>query len=147
MNHPVAADGDASANVLRTALRSTLVLLVVLAVIGVAVGALLAGTAGVWAAVIGVGMALVFSATTTVALLRTARSAPAVMGAWVMGTWLVKVFVVIVVLGVLRGYDFYSKPVLAAVLGLGVVGSALLDYRAVSTGRVPYVEPPSSPQV
>ncbi|MBU4335412.1 MAG: hypothetical protein KJ548_02470 [Actinobacteria bacterium] len=146
MNQP-AADGDASANVLRTALRSTLVLLVALAVVGVVVGALLAGTAGVWAAVIGVGMALVFSATTTVALLRTTRSTPAVMGAWVMGTWLVKVLLVIVVLAVLRGYDFYSRPVLAAVLALGVVGSALLDYRAVTTGRVPYVTPPSTPTV
>lgn len=147
MTRSAADDGDSSAQVLRTALRSTLVLLVVLAVVGVGVGALLAGGAGVWAAVIGVAMALVFSVTTTVALLATARSTPAVMGAWVMGTWLVKVIVVIVVLGVLRGYDFYSRPVLAAVLGLGVVGSALLDYRAVSTGRVPYVEPPSTPTV
>lgn len=135
------SEPDASAQVLRTALRSTLLLLVVLAVVGVAAGALLAGMPGVWAAVIGVAMALVFSATTTVVLLRTVTSPPAVMAAWVMGTWLVKVLLVVVVLGVLRGYDFYSRPVLAAVLGLGVVGSALLDYRAVTRGRVPYVEP------
>lgn len=141
------SEPDASAQVLRTALRSTLLLLVVLAVVGVAAGALLAGMPGVWAAVIGVAMALVFSATTTVALLRTVTSPPAVMAAWVMGTWLVKVLLVVVVLGVLRGYDFYSRPVLAAVLGLGVVGSALLDYRAVTRGRVPYVEPSSSDEM
>ena len=33
------------------------------------------------------------------------------------------------------------ETVLAAVLVVGVVGSAVLDYRAVSQGRVPYVEP------
>ncbi|WP_159809291.1 hypothetical protein [Cellulomonas citrea] len=141
------SEPDASAQVLRTALRSTLLLLVVLAVVGVAVGALVAGMPGVWAAGIGVAMALVFSATTTVALLRTVTSPPPVMAAWVMGTWLVKVLLVVVVLGVLRGYDFYSRPVLAAVLGLGVVGSALLDYRAVTRGRVPYVEPARDDEV
>ncbi|TQL01265.1 hypothetical protein [Cellulomonas sp. SLBN-39] len=133
--------GDATAAVLRRALRDTLVLLGALAVLGVGVGWFVAGLPGVWGALVAVGLALVFSATTVVAMLRTLHAAPATMAAVVMGTWLAKVLVVIVVLALIRDLDFYHRGVLAAVLALGVVGSALLDYRAVSGGRVPYVEP------
>jgi len=135
------AAGDPAAAVFRRALRDTALLLGVLAVVGIGVGALVAGVPGVWGAVIGVGLALVFSGTTVVAMLRTLRSSPTTMAAVVMGTWLAKVLVVVVVLALLRDQDFYSRGVLAAVLALGVVGSAVLDFRAVNGGRVPYVEP------
>ncbi|SFK52104.1 hypothetical protein [Cellulomonas sp. KH9] len=132
---------DPTAAVFRRALRDTGLLLGGLAVVGLGAGALLAGTPGVWGALIGVGLALVFSGTTVVAMLRTLHSPPATMAAVVMGTWLAKVLVVVVVLALLRDHDFYSRGVLAAVLALGVVGAAVLDFRAVQTGRVPYVEP------
>ncbi len=132
---------EATAAVFRRALRDTVVLLGGLTVVGVGAGALLAGTPGVWGALIGVGLALVFSGTTVVAMLRTLHSSPATMAAVVMGTWLAKVVVVVVVLALLRDQDFYHRGVLAAVLALGVVGAAVLDFRAVNGGRVPYVEP------
>lgn len=138
---PAAAGADPAAAVFRRALRDTGLLLGVLAVVGVGVGALVAGLPGVWGALIGVGLALVFSGTTVVAMLRTLHSPPHTMAAVVMGTWLAKVLVVVVVLALLRDLDFYSRGVLAGVLALGVVGSAVLDFRAVNGGRVPYVEP------
>lgn len=138
---PVPPVADPTAAVFRRALRDTGMLLGVLAVVGIGAGALLAGLPGVWGALIGVGLALVFSGTTVVAMLRTLHSAPTTMAAVVMGTWLAKVLVVVVVLALLRDHDFYSRGVLAAVLALGVVGSAVLDFRAVQNGRVPYVEP------
>lgn len=139
---PGAAAAPAPAEaVFRRALRDTMLLLVALTVLGVLVGVLVAGLPGVWGALIGVGLAAVFSGTTVVAMLRTTRATPQVMAGVVMGSWLAKVLVVIVALALLRGLDFYSAPVLAGVLALGAIGSALLDYRAVSTGRVPYVEP------
>jgi hypothetical protein len=127
--------------VFRRALRDVAVLLAVLLVVGLVVGGLVAGSAGVWGALLGWGLAAVFSTTTIVAMIRTARSTPAAMAGLVMGTWLAKVLVIIVVLAVLRPLDFYSKPILGAMLALAVIGSAVLDYRAVSMGRVPYVEP------
>jgi len=143
-SHPEDATApDPAADVFRRALRDTALLLGALTVLGVGVGALVAGLAGVWGALIGVGLALVFSGTTVVAMLRTLHSPPHVMAAVVMGTWLAKVLVVVVVLALLRDLDFYSRGVLAAVLALGVVGSAVLDFRAVNGGRVPYVEPGS----
>ncbi len=135
---PVAVGADA---VFRRALRDTLLFLGGLLVLAVAVGGLVARLPGVWGALIGWGLAVLFSTTTVVAMLRTGRSSPAGMAVVVMGTWLAKVLVVVVALALLRPLDFYSKPVLGAVLALGVLGSALLDYRAVTTGRVPYVEP------
>ncbi|GEA81676.1 hypothetical protein [Cellulomonas uda] len=139
------AHHDSSAEeVFRTSLRTVLWLLGALLVVGVGVGWLVAGAPGVWGALIGVGLALVFSGTTIVAMLRTAHSSAQTMAAVVMGTWLAKVLVVIVVLAVLRDQDFYSRGVLAVVLLAGVLGSAYLDYRAVSRARIPYVDPASS---
>jgi hypothetical protein len=140
-DQPAGRTQDAARAVFRRALRDTLVLLGVLAVVGVGVGALVAGLPGVWGALIAVGLALVFSGTTVVAMLRTLDASPNTMAAVVMGTWLAKVLVVIVVLALVRDLEFYSRGVLAGVLALGVIGSALLDLRAVNGGRVPYVEP------
>ncbi|MCL2464581.1 MAG: hypothetical protein FWF28_05885 [Micrococcales bacterium] len=136
-----ATPGSAADAVFRRALRDVAILLGALLVLGLVVGGLLAGAPGVWGALIGWGLAVVFSTTTIVAMIRTSRSSPAAMAGVVMGTWLAKVVVVVVVLAVLRPLSFYSAPVLGAVLAIAVIGSAVLDYRAVTTGRVPYVEP------
>lgn len=125
----------------RTALRDMLVLLAVLAALGIGVGFMVAGSPGVWGALIGVGLALVFSGTTVVSMLRTAGSAPTKTAAVVMGAWIGKVVVLIAVLTVLRDQDFYDRGVLAVVLFAGVIGSALLDLRAVRAAHIPYVAP------
>lgn len=141
-DEPAVTRHDSTAeDVFRTSLRTVLILLGALLVVGTAVGWFAAGVEGVWGALIGVGLALVFSGTTIVAMLRTTRSTPQTMALVVMGTWLGKVLVVVVVLAVLRGMDFYSPGVLAVTLMVGVLGSAYLDYRAVTRARLPYVEP------
>lgn len=136
-----AAAVDPTRAVFRTALRDMLLLLAALTVLGVGLGYLLAGMPGVWGALIGVGLALLFSGTTVVSMLLTARSPATTMAAVVMGAWLAKVVVLIAVLVVIRDQDFYHRGVLAAVLFAGVLGSAFLDLRAVRVGRVPYVTP------
>jgi hypothetical protein len=132
---------DAVASVFRTALRDMLVLLGVLTVLGIGLGYAFAGTPGVWGALIGIGLALLFSGTTIASMLLTSRAPATTMAAVVMGAWLAKVIVLIAVLVLIRDEDFYHRGVLAAVLFAGVIGSALLDYRAVRLGRVPYVSP------
>lgn len=145
---PVPHDGPAAtaapspvAAVFRVALRDMLLLLGVLTVLGLGLGALLAGRPGVWGALIGVALALVFSGTTIGSMLATARSAPTTFAAVVMGAWLAKVIVIIVVLALIQDRDFYHRGVLAVVLMAGVIGSAVLDLRAVNRGHVPYVDP------
>jgi hypothetical protein len=136
-----ARDHDPTRAVFRTALRDMLILLAVLLVLGVGLGYLLAGLPGVWGALIGVGLALLFSGTTVVSMLVTAHKPATTMAAVVMGAWLGKIVVLIAVLALLRDEDFYHRGVLAVVLFAGVIGSALLDLRAVKAGRVPYVTP------
>ncbi len=136
-----AARASSERAVLRTALRDTLLLVGALLVLGVAVGAIVSGTAGVWGALVGAALAAFFCATTIWSMMRSVGSGPAAMAGLVMGTWIAKVIVLVVVLALLRGADFYDRYVLFVVLALGAVGSALLDYRAVKGGRMPYVQP------
>lgn len=134
-----------TAPVFRRALRYTAVISAVLLVGGGAVGLLVAGLPGLWAALMGAAVALLFSGATPLSMLKTADAPIERSLLVVMATWLGKVVVVIAVLLVLRGMDFYSRPVFGIVLMLGVVTSAFLDYRAVVRARVPYVQPTSTP--
>ncbi|GIG22303.1 hypothetical protein Cch01nite_30270 [Cellulomonas chitinilytica] len=127
--------------VVRQAFRDMLVLLGVLLVLGVGIGVLVAGAAGAWGALLGVAIALVFSGTTVLSVLATVRSTPARTSAVIMGAWLAKIVVVFVALAVLSRFDFYDRVVLGVVLFAGVLGSAILDLRAVQRGHVPYIEP------
>jgi len=127
--------------VVRQAFRDMLVLLGVLLVLGVGIGVLVAGAAGAWGALLGVAIALIFSGTTVLSVLATVRSSPARTSAVIMGAWLAKIVVVFVALAVLSRFDFYDRVVLGVVLFAGVLGSAILDLRAVQRGHVPYVEP------
>jgi len=136
---------SANEAVFRKSLRDMLVLLGILTVLGVGIGYLVDGMAGVWGALLGVGIALIFSGTTVVSVLRTAHSAPATMMAVIMGAWLGKLVVVIVALVILKQFDFYNPQVLFLVSIVGVIGSAVLDARAVSRGRVGYFEPAAGP--
>lgn len=141
-----AADVDAVRAVFRTALRDMLVLIAVLAVLGVGVGALIAGTAGVWGALIGVAVALVFSGTTVLTVLKTAGSSVTTTGAVILGAWLVKMIVLVAVFATLRGMDFYDRGVFVVAVLVGALGTVYLDYRAVARGRVPYVQPAPPPE-
>lgn len=137
------SSGAAARAVFRRALRDMLVLVVVVAVLGVALGALLAPVAsqGIWGALIGAGVALVFSGTTVLTMLRTTDSSVTTTGVVVLGAWLAKMILLVALFAALDGMDFYDRTVLAVVTLVGVIGAAMLDYRAVVTGRVPYVEP------
>lgn len=142
---PAAGSPSAAAAraVFRRALRDMLVLVAVVGVLGVVLGALLAPVPshGVLGALIGAAVALVFSGTTVLTMLRTTESSAATTGVVVLGAWLVKMIALVALFAVLGGMDFYDRKVLAVVTLVGVIGSAVLDYRAVVTGRVPYVEP------
>jgi hypothetical protein len=140
---PGATSAQAVRAVLRRALRGMLVLVLVVAVGGSAIGWALEGMPGVWGALIGAGVALVFSGTTVLSMLRTADASAATTGVVVLGAWLVKMVLLVVLLAVLDGMTFYDREVMVVVVLVAVLGSVHLDYRAVATGRVPYVEPSS----
>lgn len=124
-----------------SALRATLIMLVVLTVVGIGVGALVAGMAGVWAAVLGVGVTLIFSGTTIASMLYTADKGPNATMAMLLGGWIAKMLVLVILLAILGQMDFYHHMIFAVIVMIGVVGSAALDMLSVVRGRQPYVNP------
>lgn len=134
-----------TAPVFRQALRYTVVISAVLLVVGGGVGLLVAGLPGLWGALMGAVVALLFSGATPLSMLKTADAPIERSMLVVMAVWFGKVVVVVVLLLVLRGMDFYSRPVFGIILLLGVVTSAFLDYRAVVRARVPYAQPTTAP--
>ena len=132
---------QATSSVFRNALIGMLILVGVVSVLGSVVGFIVDGTAGVWGALLGAALTLVFSGTTVVSMLKTAQSSAQTMAMVVLGGWVGKMIVLVAALAVLGNYEFYNKYVFAAVLLVGVMGSVALDYRAVAKGRVPYVSP------
>jgi hypothetical protein len=87
----------------------------------------------------------VFLGITATVALATARLSPSTLGAAVLGSWLLKIVVLIVVLVVLDGRDFYSRGVFFVVFLLGTAGFLLVEAFVVVRTKVPYVEPVDSP--
>ncbi|MEE6273379.1 hypothetical protein [Georgenia wangjunii] len=125
----------------RTILRRLTVLVAVLAVGGAAVGAAVAGTPGVWGALMAAGIAALFVLGTAATMLLTADKPVHVASAAGVGGWLVKTLVVFGVLLLVRDRDFYSPGVFFAVLVLALLGSLAIEFGAMLRARVPYVEP------
>ena len=130
---------DAAQGAFHRALRFLLWLVGGLAVVGGVVGFLVDGWGGLASAAVGVVLTLFFSGTTVLSVQRTAGQNPGRMVMVIMGAWMVKMLVVFVALAVMSRMDWVQPMVLGLVLAVGVVGSALLDYRAVAGARMPYV--------
>ncbi|MBY6313810.1 hypothetical protein HQ606_06095 [Rhodococcus kroppenstedtii] len=129
---------------LRSAVRYGVIALIVLAVVSAVVAYLVAGTPGLWGALIGSAVGGVFILATAASVLWSANLPPTTVGAVLLGGWLAKMLVAIVVLGILRGMDFYSRPA----LGLVLLASLLIVLGAETVGvlrqRAPYVDTPPS---
>lgn len=126
--------------VFASVLRDVLVLVVGVTVVGAGVGYLVAGTPGLWGALVGAGFAAFFCLTTLVIMVRTADRPMHVTNAWATGAWLGKMLVLGVVLYLLRDLTFYDPRVLFVVLCVAVVGSLALEMRQVARARIPAVD-------
>ena len=129
--------------VLAIALRQIVIVTIAVVVIGVAVGALTAGLPGVWGALLGGVVGIVFCLTTVVTMLRSEGRSPQYLAALVLGGWLAKMLIIIVMLAVLQNMTFYNKYVLAATLVVIVLASLVTEVRAVLSARITVVETPS----
>ncbi len=143
-NEGVTRTLDAAA-VTRKALRQSLFVLVPLVVVAAVVGWFVVGPPGLWGALIGGAIAGSFLLITLVSVLLTAKAAPTVTGAAIMGSWLLKVIVIIVVLALMKDLTFYSKPVFGVVAMLAIVVVLAAETRVVLRAKMLYVDPdPSS---
>lgn len=130
--------GDAP---LRAAARQGAIGLVVLTVVAAVVASLLVGVSGLWAALLGAAVGGAFVLFTVAVVLGTASSPPTTVAAVLMGTWLLKLVGLIVVLAVLRRFDFYDAPTFGIVVIVAAVGLLAVETRAVIRTRATYVDP------
>lgn len=130
----------ATRNMYSVILRRLGVLVVALAVLGSVVGHLVAGTPGVWGALMGAGIAALFMVGTVVTMMLTADKPLPVATAAGVGGWLMKMVVLFVVLLIVRDREFYSPGVFFVVLVLAILGSLGIEMAAVLRARVPTVD-------
>jgi len=135
------AASDPVQGVFRTAVRDVLVLVGVVTVVGTVLGGVIAGGPGVWGGLVGGIIALLAGAATPVTMLRTAGLPLTTAMAAVVAGWLTKTFVVLVAVVVLRDSAALDHRVFFGVVAAGLLGSVVVDGRAVLRGRVPYVTP------
>jgi hypothetical protein len=114
------------------------------AVLGSAIGFLVAGTSGLASALIGALLAALFMALTAASVLiagRVTRERPSstVYFGIVLGAWAVKVIVFLVVVISIRGQAWLSPYVFFGAVISAVVGSLIADLVAIQTTRVTYV--------
>lgn len=128
--------------VLRWGSIGSLVVMVLAAGLGWAI----AGSAGLWGAVLGIAIPVVFYSITVVVALVTLRVRPEVFGAAILGSWIVKIAVLIGVLAALSNADFYSRGAFFIAFVIGTVGYLVAEAAIVVKTRVPYLEPREEPR-
>ena len=127
--------------VLARILRQVAVVTVVVTVLGAVLGLLLQGSEGLWGALLGGVVGVVFCLTTVVTMLISEGRSPQFLAMAVLGGWLAKMLVIIVMLAILQDLTFYNRYVLTGTLVAIVLASLAIEMRAAMTARVPVVEP------
>ena len=139
-----------SNRLLRTTLLWSAIITAGLAVVGAIVGFVVAGTSGLWSALVAVLLAAVFLGLTAGTILVANRwygdplYTPIFFGA-VMGGWIVKFALFIVVLFVLRGAPWLNGTVFFVALVVSVIASLAIDVVVMLRMRVPHVGDVSLP--
>ncbi|MBD8485321.1 hypothetical protein IFT79_06800 [Frigoribacterium sp. CFBP 8759] len=126
-------------------LKYTGALALVIAVVGGGLGYLFAGTDGLWSALVGVGLAIVFAAITAASMLVAIRFTLGAFFGIVMGAWLLKLVIFIVLLVLLRDQPFVDDVVLFLALVVSIIGTLAVDALVVVRGRLSYVSDATLP--
>ncbi|KQM25365.1 MULTISPECIES: hypothetical protein [unclassified Frigoribacterium] len=126
-------------------LKYTGALALVIAVVGGGLGYLFAGTDGLWSALVGVGLAILFAAITAASMLVAIRFTLGAFFGIVMGAWLLKLVIFIVLLVVLRDQPFVDDVVLFLALVVSIIGTLAVDALVVVRGRLSYVSDATLP--
>lgn len=128
---------------LKNGLRYGLYGLLALTAVGLAIWWPIDGTPGVWGVLIGAGVGGSFILLTVITIMGTTRLSPSITMAAVMGSWFIKMVVVLVVMAILAGMDFYSKGALVSMLIGAIVAVLGAEVWGVLGTKTPYVEPDS----
>ncbi|MQY23442.1 hypothetical protein NRB20_65720 [Nocardia sp. RB20] len=127
---------------LRAALRYGIAGLIALVVVSCVLATVFAGLHGLWGALIGSAIGGFFILTTAALVLFSAKLESGIQGMVMLGSWVGKLLVVLVVVAILKHFEFYSRMSLF----LTVIGALLIVLGAETYGvlsqRVPVITPP-----
>ncbi|NIJ03922.1 hypothetical protein [Frigoribacterium faeni] len=117
-------------------LTYTGLLALVIAVVGGGLGWALAGTDGLWSALVGVALAVVFAGITAASMLIAIRFRLAAFFGIVMGAWLLKLVIFVVLLVLVKDQPFVNDVVLFLALVVSIIGTLAIDALVVVRGRL-----------
>lgn len=118
--------------------------LVAVAVIGSIVSYVLAGSQGLWGALIGAALGGAFILATVLTMYWMRNSSPTTTGAVLLGSWLLKLIVAIAVMAILRDMDFYNKYALVFTVVAALFVCLAAETMAIMKTNIPYVVPEST---
>lgn len=131
---------SSSTQVFGKALKLSALLVVSVAVICSIIGFLVVGIDGLWTALIGSAIALVFTSLTVLSVLFGARLPLGGFYGLVLGGWLLKVVLFAVLMAALQRMDFIHGPTLFFAIVLSVLGSLGIDSWVVLRSRIPTID-------
>lgn len=132
---------------IRIVLRRLVLVSTATAVLAVAVGYLVAGLPGVWAALIGTALSAAFIGATAGSLYLVAGRSPELLQIVMLGGWLVKMVLVVILMVWLQGQTFYHRGVLFATVVVVVIAGLAVETVTVVRTRIPYVQPAAAKPV
>ncbi|MCZ9293996.1 hypothetical protein [Corynebacterium meitnerae] len=113
--------------------------LVVLTIVSLAVWGGMRDLPGIWGVLIGAAIGGGFVLLTVVSVLATSNTSPSTTMAVVLGSWTLKLVVLIAVLFVLRGMDFYDTAALGVTVILALIVVLGSEVWGIMTTRATYV--------
>ncbi|MCF8524000.1 MAG: hypothetical protein K9G07_01275 [Aquiluna sp.] len=131
---------SSSTQVFAKALKLSALLVVSVAVICSIIGFLVVGIDGLWTALIGAAIALVFTSLTVLSVLFGARLPLGGFYGLVLGGWLLKIVLFAVLMAALQRMDFIHGPTLFFAIVLSVLGSLGIDSWVVLRSRIPTID-------
>ena len=129
-----------STQVFAKALKFSALLVVSVAVICSIIGYLVVGIDGLWTALIGSVIALVFTSLTVLSVLFGARLPLGGFYGLVLGGWLIKIVLFALLMAALQRMDFIHGPTLFFAIVLSVLGSLSIDSWVVLRSRIPTID-------
>ena len=131
---------SSSTQVFAKALKLSALLVISVAVICSIIGFLVVGVDGLWTALIGSAIALVFTSLTVLSVLFGARLPLGGFYGLVLGGWLLKIVLFAVLMAALQRMDFIHGPTLFFAIVLSVLGSLGIDSWVVLRSRIPTID-------
>jgi hypothetical protein len=125
--------------ILRAALIQGAIAAGIIGVIGAVIGGIVAGPTGVWSALVGTVLAIVFLGITALSMLWAQRFTIEVFFAIVMGAWLLKFVLFFVVILLLKDQPWINPTIMFLSIIAGIIVTLVVDVLVITRSRMPTV--------